>query len=778
MALTSSNLSQTQARGTNPLDKFQTFNCLFTLAALSKTQINNRSISRSNVQNIICRSQGIGNKGTKTAFGTYDYFIDDVIIASQPSLSKKTGNTFATKISFKVYEPYSMGLFMLAMQQAAKGAGYGLSFKEAPYLLMVEFAGYVDDKPSSSEPADDLTRFIPIKIIEIKFNVGLNGSTYEITAIPYNEHAFRDHTVKRVTDVKISGKYVRDLLADGPTSLVAHMRAAAQNEKQKGSINDADEHIVAFPRDYTDDANSGNIISDAIVYNNLDNAGVQKMPDLQKIFDGKKHIYASAPFKLEEERVWHFTQEITIPDIITEVVIRSAYIVDQIQNGQFQADSNGMINWFRIEARVLDLSENNALGRQKRIYVYRVLPYKVHIHRFLPPNSNPPGYQNLRNTVARVYDYIYTGKNTEILNLELNFDMAYFTPIPSDATENVGQNNPSQGGITAGGKDLSFQVTGSGIQNGIGSISTSPLPAIAQIFGANVSGLTQAVGQLNQAASAITQLTGANLPGAGSPGGSGAGSGSGSGELVPSQVLTAQRQFFYKGSGGAGTDYERTSQVRTMQAILTNIGDMVNLNMTIMGDPYYIPSSGMGSLVVSAKGFNELTDGSMNYQNGEVEIIINFRTPVDLDPETGLYKFEQGIDIWSGLYQVTEVESRFNGNKFTQVVKGYRLRAQLGGASAQTFLTQRQQNTQQQSGSNAGDSYGAGLLNPDTGGRPGREQVTGGGGGGGGGSTRPRTGSGGGGPGTRPRTGGGTGGGGGGAGGGGSAPISEPDAPF
>lgn len=720
-----------QQGGTNPLDKFQTFNCLFTLAALTKTQVNGQTINRSNIQNIICRSQGVGNKGTRTAFGSYDYFIDDVIIASIPSLSKKTGNSFATKISFKVFEPYSMGLFMLTMQQAAQSAGYGLSFKEAPYLLMIEFVGYVDGQPSSSEPDDQLTRYIPIKIVSIKFNVGTTGSTYEVTAIPYNEHAFREQTVKRVSDVKISGKTVKDLLAEGPTSLLSHMQAAIANEKKKGSIKDADEHRVVFPRDYTDTFNSGNIISESTVYDNLDNNGVQKFPDLQKIFDGKKHIYASAPFKLEEDRVWHFTQEITIPDIITEVVIRSDYIVKQIKNGQFDHDANGMINWFRIETHVYDESQNQALGRQKRIYAYRVIPYKVHVHRFLPPGAKPPGYDSLKRTVTRVYDYIYTGKNTEILNLELNFDMAFFTPVPSDATENVGQNNPSQGGITAGGKELAYEVAGSGIQNGIGSISTSPLPAIAQLFGQDVSGLTAAVGQLNQIGSAVSQIAGPNLGGPAA--GAGSGGRAGTGELIPSQVLAAQRQFFYKGAGGAGTDYEKTSQIRTMQALLTNIGDMVNLNMTIMGDPYYLPSSGMGNQIVGSRSFNQLNDGSMNYQNGEVEIIINFRTPIDLDPATGLYKFEQGIDIWSGLYQVTEVESRFNGNKFTQIVKGYRLRAQLGGADApKPFLTERQKKSEQNSGQNAGDSYSAGLLNPDTGGRPGREQVINGGGGGGG----------------------------------------------
>lgn len=678
-------LSNTQAQGTNVLDKFQTFNSLFTLAALSTSQVNGSTLDRGAIQqNIICRSQGIGpNGGTDSGFGKFDYFIDDVIISSIPSLSKKTGNTFGTKITFKVFEPYSMGLFMLTMQKAAANAGYGQSFKEAPYLFMIEFIGYTDGQPGSSEPGTDLVRYIPVKIIEIKFNVGQTGSTYLVTAIPYNEDAFREKSVRSVSDIKIAGKTVAELLQKGikdkpETSLMGAITSRHDEEKKSGRIQDWDEIIIAFPTDYTDPSpGQGNEISKSIVYDDLSNNGVQLMPDLKDIFDDKRHIYRTPSFKLIEDRVWHFVQEVTIIDIINEVVLRSEYIQKQViseanSQGQqvfssFKVDANGMINWFRIETYVKDRDFSPPLGRQKREYTYRVIPYKVHIHRFLPPGQKPPGYNSLKNTVARIYDYIYTGKNTEILNLELNFDMAYFTPVPFDASENVGQNNPSQGGILAGGKPLFYQVSqGQGI------------PQLA--------------------------------------------------ELNVTQVPTAQRQFFSKGQGGSGTDNEKTSQVRTMQAILTNKGDMLNLNMEIMGDPYYIPSTGMGNIIVQPKGENLTNEGSMNYQNGEVHIQINFRTPIDLDPQTGLYRFEQGIDVWSGLYQVIGIESKFNGGKFTQNITGIRLRAQLGTQESQEknpFLSPRKEGQNNQGSTPGNNQYAAGSTTPDSG------RMTGGGGGGG-----------------------------------------------
>ena len=120
-------------------------------------------------------------------------------------------------------------------------------------------------------------------------------------------------------------------------------------------------------------------------------------------------------------------------------------------------------------------------------------------------------------------------------------------------------------------------------------------------------------------------------------------------------------------------------------------------------------------------------------------VIIRFRTPVDFDPTTGLYNFAQGIDMWSGLYQLLQVESNFIGNKFTQKIRGTRLRAQLGGSNVQqTILEEIGRSTT----ANEGNSSGGGSVgeNPAISGGGGDSQNPAGGatpGGGGGGPQIP-----------------------------------------
>ena len=57
----------------------------------------------------------------------------------------------------------------------------------------------------------------------------------------------------------------------------------------------------------------------------------------------------------------------------------------------------------------------------------------------------------------------------------------------------------------------------------------------------------------------------------------------------------------------------------------------------------------------------------MDYQSGQVDIRLNFRTPIDIK-SNGMYDFGDsvGVDAFSGLYMVNTLTSSFSGGQFTQ----------------------------------------------------------------------------------------------------------------
>ena len=621
---TNSSIANMKAVSSNPLNSFKSYDCLFTLACLSKSQQNSANFNTNNINNILATSRGNwGNSGSRrvqTDFGSFDYFIDDVVIASIPTVSEKTGNTLATKITFKITEPYSMGLFLIAMQQGAGRAGYTTNFQQAPYILIIEFAGYVNDTPSQT----NIARYLPLIFIDVKMRVTSSGCTYDCECVPYNEVGFRDQYTTAPADLKVSGSDVKTMILNGENSLLTAMKKKFQLDFTSKEITVTDSIDIQFPSSQTDTGNGGNAISESKIFDNLDTAGLPSFPSHDAVFDPKKQIYKQDVVKSVDKTnvVFNFRQNIKIQDVITEIVIRSDYIVKQLTNADVVRDPKGMINWFRIETQVLDGPESPQLGRQTRKTIYRVLPFQVHMSKFLPPGGIPPGYPQITETVNRVYNYLYTGQNTEVLGIDLNFDMAFFSSVPSDLGSKTGESNPNQAGLSAG--------------------QTRPKTTISS---ETLAYTTPGVG-----------FTAANQP-------------------------QSQEGIQYRAAGGGGADLPATAQVRTYQALLENPSDLVNIEMTIMGDPYYLPSSGMGNQMIESVSDNLLKDGSMNYQSGELDIVLNFRTPIDFDPVTGLYKFVIKIDQYSGLYFITEVESRFNHNKFTQIIKATRRRSQVSGSN-------------------------------------------------------------------------------------------------
>lgn len=604
----------------NPLNAYTSFNCLYTLACISKDQQNKGGpFTPSNLKNVVCRTQGDwypGTKHVKTEFGQYDYIIDDLIVASLPSMNKATGAAFATKITFKVTEPYSLGLFFLALQEGAKASGYS-NFREAPYLLVIEFSGYLENKKPFTDP--NLTRYIPMRMISIKLKAGQGGSIYECEAVPYNETAFMQPFAHSTEDVKLSGSVVKDVLAGGGESLKAALQKQTQNLKKDGQISSGvDEIDIQFPASWSKIPNTGNEIGNSTLFKDFNEAGQIKFPNNDAHWNKLKQIYNDNSINLSKDRNFHFKKGCKIQDMISEILLRSDFITKQLLNPTILLDPKGMIKWFRVETRVEDGSFSSVLNRQIRKYIYRIVPYEVHVSRFLPANSIPPGYQELNKTAARVYEYLYTGQNTDIINLNLEFNFAFFTAVPADAGQTTGQENSAQ---TAGiQKDEKERIISS-----VGGGNEFPRDAV---------GTVGVVGN------------------------------------------------FDVNKGGSGNDTDKSIQAKTLEALLTNEGDLVTLDIEVRGDPYYLPSSGMGNIIKEEVGYNILGDGSMNYQSGETDFVIVIRTPIDLNPKTGLYKFAKTVDELSGLFMIQEVESRFNHNKFTQIIKGIRRRVQLGSGSA------------------------------------------------------------------------------------------------
>ena len=609
--LSSSSIGGT-SRFPNPLHDYTLFNYIFSLSALDDATYNSAGYKSGNNGPYVAKSASLEPYNrVATAYGVHDFFIEDVKISHLAGFERASGNTNAIGINFKIIEPYSMGLFFQALQVAALSKGHK-NYLIAPFLLTLEFTGHID-ADAQMIPVPNTTRHIPIRLRLADMRVTAKGAEYDINAYPVNEQAFEKAKITLNTAVSLKGKDVREMLKTDPEkSLEVYLNKRSKEQKADKLVNEEDKYEIIFPE--ADDIagasmgfdlykkNDPPFGEDDLVYEN----GIYKRGNL------------SIDPKVSEFR---FAQGTDVINLINQVILMSDYGIKALKN----ISADGYINWWRVEIDVEYITSDANLsktGEKPMKYIYRVVKYRADSSHFLPPNDQRKGTAADKQAVAKEYNYIYSGKNVDVLDFDISFKNGFYTEIPADGTKNdpeKAQNITDSAGIPPPDFDDRGQ-TGQ---------STDGSPAI------------------NNKENSTRQLA--------------------------SKLKTDTSN---KGGGGYHNEASRAA-AHFHQAITAGV-DMITLNMTILGDPYYISDSGMGNYHAGGSGYVN-SDGAMPWDKGEIHVLVNFRTPVDFNTnDDGLYDFANTIVAgqFSGLYRVLKGESFFQNGKFTQALSLLRIRNQ------------------------------------------------------------------------------------------------------
>lgn len=681
----------------NPLEQFASYNYVFTLGCLSNFELNFPDFTYrvTDPMITILRSGGGKTRGSRTVYergGKTEYYIDDVEIETIVAANANSRSTNATNISFRVIEPYSMGMFLQSLQIAALNAGHK-SYIEAPYVLAVDFKGYDD----SGRPinARKCRRIFPLKFTNVTFEVNEGGSSYTVQAIPYHEVSLTDEVQTTHTDICFQGSTVAEMLQTGAKSLTSMINEREINLVKGKQKTKADQYIIMFPVEEDSKTESSNYLAgqesgngattqsskdpSQIIFKEFDEETVQRLyeslkgtdageapadfdKELQKLLGisvkrselgetileyatkdenindiGKSPITKtkndagqqpfSQPKDVEKEeqpgeverclvklsgdvRQTTVSSGKKIQDIIEEVILVSDF---GRKIADAKPDKNGFVKWFRTEVNtyIIDDEENvTKTGKPARIFVYRVVPYLVHSSKFQGPTDTSQGIPQLKQQAVKEYNYIYTGENKDILNFNIEFNAAFFTAIAGD----MGQ--LSKDSVTAGANN---------------TVKSDQKPAPSKSEGnSNVLPTSKVVEKVNKK----------NKVDIGGP------------EIHPESQVA--RDF--------------------NEALMNSPVDLVQVDLEIMGDPYYIADSGMGNYnALKTPGMININqDGTMDYQSGEIDIELNFRTPLDYDG-TGRMEFPglgtQPVGNFSGLYQVLFCANKFSSGQFTQTLQ-------------------------------------------------------------------------------------------------------------
>ena len=168
---------------------------------------------------LLMRSGGVGQDNQDTEFFN-DFFIDDLEmenVAVGPSKFKM--NTNAVDIKFNIIEP--RGVTLLEKLRNAAGrvlASTGERYIHAPYLLEIKFHG-IDEQGKVSVTPIGRSKYIPIRITNITFDVSEAGTQYRVEAIPFAQELFGQIVSTIPTHMEIKARTIGDIFDINPDGI-------------------------------------------------------------------------------------------------------------------------------------------------------------------------------------------------------------------------------------------------------------------------------------------------------------------------------------------------------------------------------------------------------------------------------------------------------------------------------------------------------------------------------------------------------------------------------
>lgn len=643
----------------NILHQFASYNALFTLSALSQDDLENTTtLLNSRAHDIVVRSSGIGpteniprpldpeskkiiekNERLQGAIGkskrvlskNRDLFIRNVTMQSIPGLNEKRRLTSVTQINMEIVEPSGITL-LERVRAAAINNGY-LDHLDAPFLLTIDFKGFDElGNVASTKDSKNMKRLIPIKLIDMQMSVTAAGVVYSVKAIPYNEFAYvnRFNYLRTGGTLTASGRKLSDVFK----SLEELLRKQGEDEKEQNLCQKPDIYTITFAgrstgdekgesaRDYIEDAGLtfDNIEQSAMRQSVVDpgtiNGVVDEPVEFMKLRDGMaitkilEEIMKGHP-AYSNKKYKDFYKKASNVLNIAQYKGGSQEVLEKAQDFYF--------DYFKIRASVVpiegDFDNTRAMDRKK--INFHVEPYKIHAYSLTIPGVSTG--KNFENFVFKTYNYIFTGDNVDIMDLNIDYKVAYFQARLKDFEATDDRKNK----IVDGG-DKPDGGVGNPIDHfGDQDLLTRHHAATPKSEGTGKTGGTPT--QLDSFLDALTHpladMVNIRMEILGDPA-----------WISQSQFIPLNAKNFAKGTG-VGTDPDI---------------DFWRANR------------------------NRIWNDELRCYNTDVAepiIMLKFRMPTDFNDQTGVYELQSDQSAaFSGLYRVVQVEHNFTDGRYTNTL--------------------------------------------------------------------------------------------------------------
>lgn len=614
-----------------------------------------------------------------------DFFIDGLSMKTIVGLNAKSKASNAIEISFTITEPYGLSLLDRLLSACETSDDKAVNYMSQPYLLQVDLLGNPGDEQLTTAGNTNnviTSKKIAIKLIEMKIKPTGTGTTYAVRAMPYNHSAFDTTAASLPVALNIEAGTVGEFFStkEDLVKLFAGEDKADEERLESALKVWFDEFWSTGGYKPTPEEveNQRKLLKNSIKFNAkslvagyntwmkkiAEEKKLTKLPPIQIAFNIPDKEIAESPIvdpdnssttdtalpdatsgyntpapKGKSVQTFSLNRGTSIIEVIDMVMSKSLYVKKQIETqgskqniadeqsgytgGNERADNKkeaAKLKWYKVLPTValkdFDLSTNT----YSKTILYSILPYTA--ANSYHPNFARVNSQNVANSVVRVYDYLYTGKNQDIIRLEVDFDTSFYTLVTTKGDQ-VKRTGNFAGSDSNDVNKAEFATTQSAI--------TNP-PVVTGFSGSN----NQSVGTAKSTD-------------------------------PDEQVIADMKGSLYTRQRGDALNLK-----------LQIIGDP---DFIKQDDVFYNPGSPSeyAKLIESRMKNNSkrpvTESGQILFDAEQVYVRVNVKNAVDIDDKIGIVNKQEILSngrrtdgTFSGIYKVITVQSDFSRGQFTQTL--------------------------------------------------------------------------------------------------------------
>lgn len=558
---------------------------------------------------------------------TTNFNLGDVRVMGYVGYNQGTTDSFGFEIFLKISEPYGMTLpERLVGVCQAMGIPNHLS---AEYVLEIAFTGVDSETGGPAGDLEGLVWRIPCVLAKLDISVA-NGTEYDLVLYEVDGQGKHNRygTLKQQLTVEVAtlGEFFTEL------ENAINEELAQQADGENASIPD----VVKFelPSDPDPSGYTFALLDPTI-------AASAPVTNFALTGDGKVSVTLNKGTGISS-------------GLIQSMFLATKEYQDELRasglfSGQTDATTaNRLKQTIRVETTVRPTDFDPLRNDYAREITYHpfffdmvnmvVSPGAYRAQRDSAAETAQTKLNNLTNKgyLRKRYDYYYTGLNTEVININVALDNLWY-----QATEMyAGTNNQTQ--AFTFGRAASPEARANPVEEGL----RPRLPGAIGGVGAGASTSANAGVKYLEQFDFKTNIPGASLANR------------------TFSVDNIPKDWIHANPGAPDDANPLVGQV--YYNLMT--GDMVDIAMTIKGDPYWLGSSKLTRPGAQTSGRD---DFYAPFWFGNNAFLFTMKTPNEVDDNTGQMPNMVYADTIAGTYFVYGVESVFSNGQFTQTLRAY-----------------------------------------------------------------------------------------------------------